>query len=66
MKYGPTKSELRFRIGFSLIGLAMVVFALWWRGLPTAPAGFEAIIMATVFFIGTLGWSLYRYSDADD
>lgn len=66
MKYGPTKGELRFRIGFSILGLMMVGFALWWRGLPTGPAGFEAIVSGGLFFLGTLGWSIYRYNQAED
>ena len=53
-------------MAFSLAGLALVGFALWWRGLPTGPAGFEAVVIAGLFFSGTLIWSAKNYSKADD
>ena len=59
-KHGPTRSDLIFRLGFSLVGLALVAAALLYRGLPTGPGGWEAIGIATLFFGGTLGWTHWK------
>ena len=59
-KFGPTRSDLLFRLGFSVVGLAMVVGALAYRGLPTGPGGWEAIGLATLFFGGTFGWTVWK------
>lgn len=67
-KFGPTKADLMFRLIFAIAGLAMVGAAIAYRGLPTGPGGWEAIGIATVFFGGTLIWTLRKlfrkdYSD---
>ncbi|WP_299286527.1 hypothetical protein [uncultured Tateyamaria sp.] len=59
-KYGPTRNDLKFRLGFSLVGLALVGAALAFRGLPTGPGGWEAIGLGTAFFGGTLIWTLRK------
>lgn len=59
-KHGPTRGELFFRLGFSLVGLGLVAIALVMRGLPTGPGGWEAIGLGTAFFGGTFGWTLYK------
>ncbi|WP_299146985.1 hypothetical protein [uncultured Tateyamaria sp.] len=59
-KYGPTRNDLKFRLGFSLIGLVLVGAALAVRGLPTGPGGWEAIGLGTAFFGGTLIWTLRK------
>ena len=56
--YGPTRSDLIFRLGFSVAGLTLTGSALLYRGLPTGPGGWEAIGIATLFFGGTLIWTL--------
>ncbi len=68
-KFSPTRSDLRFRLAFSAAGLIMLVAALVFRGLPTTAGGWEAIGLATVFFAGTLVWTLRKllrkeYGDA--
>ena len=59
-KYGPTRSDLIFRLGFSVAGLTLTGTALLYRGLPTGPGGWEAIGIATLFFGGTLIWTLRK------
>ena len=64
-KHGPTRGDLIFRLGFSLIGQALVGAALLYRGLPTGPGGWEAIGIATLFFGGTCGWTLWKLVRGD-
>lgn len=59
-KYGPTRSDLLFRLACSALGLGMVGAALAFRGLPTGAGGWEAIGLATVFFGGTFLWALQK------
>ena len=67
-KFGPTKSELRFRLIFSLCGLGLIVFALAYRGIPAGPALVEVVGLAGLFFGGTAIWTARKllrkeYSD---
>ncbi|MFL4469849.1 hypothetical protein ACERZ8_08220 [Tateyamaria armeniaca] len=64
-KHGPTRSDLIFRLCFSLAGLVMVCAALLYRGLPTGPGGWEAIGIAVLFFGGTCGWTLWKLLKGD-
>lgn len=57
-RYGPSRSELKFRLWVSVAGLAMLVGALLFRGLPTGPAMFEIVGITGAFFGGTLLWTL--------
>lgn len=57
MKYGPTRGELKFRLIASLGGLALMLFALFYRGIPTGPAFVEVVGIAGLFFGGTAIWS---------
>ena len=59
-KFGPTRGELRFRIVVSILGLAFMGCAVWYRGLPQGPALVEVVGLASVFFGGTLVLSLRR------
>ena len=59
-KFGPSRSEIKFRMYVSLIGLALLVAALVFRGLPTGPAMIEVVGIAGVFFGGTLVWSIIK------
>lgn len=59
-KFGPSRSDLRFRLAFSVAGLALLVGAIAYRGLPTSPGGWEAIGLATLFFGGTVVWTLRK------
>lgn len=59
-KFGPTRSDLKFRLAFSIAGLALVGFALAYRGLPRGPGGWEAVGLASIFFGGTLIWTLRK------
>jgi hypothetical protein len=59
-KYGPTRAELKFRIVVSILGLAFMGFAVWYRGVPDGPALVEVVGLAGVFFGGTLILSLRR------
>lgn len=55
--FGPSKSELKFRMWFSLAGLVMLVGALVFRGLPMGPAMFEVVAIAGAFFGGSFFWT---------
>ncbi|WP_299750226.1 hypothetical protein [uncultured Tateyamaria sp.] len=59
-KHGPTRGDLLFRFWFSLAGLSLLIGALIFRGIPQGPAGWEAIGLATLFFGGTLVWTLWK------
>lgn len=59
-KFGPTSADLKFRLVFSVVGLALTLGALLYRGLPTGPGGWEAIGIATLFFGGTFVWTLIK------
>ncbi|MEL7098026.1 MAG: hypothetical protein AAGM84_04285 [Pseudomonadota bacterium] len=64
-KYGPTRGDLMFRLTFSVLGLAAVIGALLYRGLPTGPGGWEAIGIATIFFGGTFAWTMWKLIKKD-
>jgi len=55
-KFGPTRGELWFRLGFSLFGLALMGFALATRGFGGI-AWVEVVLIASAFFGGTAVWS---------
>jgi len=57
--FGPTRGELKFRLGFSLIGLCAMVFAVAYRGI-TGIAAFEIVGIAGAFFGGTAIWSAWK------
>ncbi len=52
-KFAPTKADLKFRLGFSVAGLALMVGAVLFRGIPAGPAFVEVFGIATAFFGGT-------------
>jgi len=59
-KYGPTRSELKLRLGISVAGLLLMAAGLLYRGWPTGPGGWEAVGIATLFFGGTFLWTLVK------
>ena len=59
-KFGPSRSEIRFRLFASVAGLAMLIAAVAIRGIPRGPAMFEVVGIAGAFFGGTLIWSLLK------
>lgn len=60
-KFGPDRKELLFRIVLSTSGLAPIGFAIWYRGWPRGPAGFELNVIGGVFCLGSIAWSIWRY-----
>ena len=56
-KFGPSRSEIKFRLCASL---ALLAAALAFRGLPSGPAMFEVVGIAGAFFGGTLVWSVVK------
>lgn len=58
-KYGPTRGELKFRLGFSLVGLAMMAVALTLHGIKGI-AWLEIVLIAGGFFGGTFVWTLVK------
>lgn len=64
-QFGPTRGELIFRAVISVFGLALVGFAVWYRGIPEGPALFEVIGVAGALFGGTLALSIWRLIKRD-
>lgn len=58
-KYGPTRGELKFRLGFSLVGLGMMAIALTLHGIKGI-AWLEIVLIAGGFFGGTAVWTLVK------
>ncbi len=58
-KYGPTRGELWFRFAFSAVGLALMAFAVFYRGFHGI-ASVEIIGIAGAFFGGSLVWCLLK------
>ncbi|NNF23671.1 MAG: hypothetical protein HKN63_02525 [Rhodobacteraceae bacterium] len=65
-KFGPSRKEIKFRLVASLAGLALMVFALVYRGVPKGPAIVEVVGIAGLFFGGTAIWSLIKLRQPDD
>jgi hypothetical protein len=59
MKHGPTRGDLRFRLAFSLAGLALMAYALSRHGV-RGMAWFEIVVFAGAFFGGTALWTLWK------
>ena len=59
-KFGPSRGELKLRLAISAAGLALMVFALLFRGAPTSAGGWEAIVIAALFFGGSFVWTLRK------
>lgn len=59
-KFGPTRGELWFRLGFSLCGLVLLAVAVAVRGFPAGPAMVEVGGIAGLFLGGTAIWSARR------
>lgn len=55
--FTPPRGELWLRLIISLFGLMMMVFAVWYRGLPEGPAIIEVVGLAGVFFGGSVIWT---------
>ena len=41
-KHAPTKADLKFRLTFSLAGIALMVGGVFYRGMPQGPAFFDS------------------------
>jgi hypothetical protein len=59
-KFGPTRGELIFRAVFSVGGLGLMGFALWFRGIPDGPALVEVVGLASLMFGGSLLHALWK------
>jgi xanthosine utilization system XapX-like protein len=59
-RLGPTRGELKLRLAISLVGLALMIAALFWRGLPQGPAIVEVVGIAGLFFGGSAIWTLRK------
>jgi hypothetical protein len=54
------RAELRFRLGFSIVGLALTLVAVLSRGWPPPAAMTEIGVIGTLFFGGTAVWTARR------
>lgn len=59
-RFGPTRGEYRFRMGFSLAGLAFMVGALIWHEGAMGLAMSEVFILSTAFLGGSAVHSAWR------
>lgn len=48
-KFRPSRGEYIFRLCFAIFGLALLAFALFWRGVPTGPAFAELVLVGGGF-----------------
>ena len=64
-KFGPSRGDLWFRTAFSLFGLGLLAFVLWFRGLPEGPGLIEVVGVAVAVFGGTLVLSVWRLLKRD-
>lgn len=58
-KFGPTRTELKFRLAFSVLGLALLGMAVATRGM-AGIAWIEVGVIAGAFFGGTALWTLWN------
>lgn len=66
-KFGPDRSELRFRLWFSIGGLCLLAGGLLYRrGEDFGPGAWEAVITAVLFFGGTLAHTIHRLRQKGD
>jgi hypothetical protein len=65
-KFGPSRSEIRFRLWASIAGLAFLIVAVMLRGPPSGIAMFEVVAIAGAFFGGTLIWSIVKLRGGKD
>lgn len=66
-RFGPTRAEWRFRLIFSLCGLAMLVGGLIYRRAESfGPGAWEAIIIAALFFGGSAVYSARKLLKGPD
>lgn len=63
--FGPTRGDLRFRLAFSVAGLALLAGAIAYRGWPKGAGGWEAMGIAGLFFGGTCLWTLIKLIKRD-
>jgi hypothetical protein len=64
-KFGPTRGELRFRAIVSVLGLALMGFALWYRGIPSGPGLVEVAGFAGLMFGGSLLHAVWKLIKRD-
>lgn len=58
-RFGPSRGELWFRLTFSLCGLALMGFALLYRGFGGI-AWAEVVLVTSAFFGGTAIWAALK------
>lgn len=63
-RFGPTRAELRFRLVFSLAGLALLIAAYASRGI-SGIASLEIAIFGSAFFGGSALWCIWQLRKKD-
>jgi hypothetical protein len=58
--FGPSRGELWFRIVVGILGLCLVAFMVFAKGLPEGPALVEVVGLGVAFFGGTLFFAVRR------
>ncbi len=64
-KFGPSRGELKFRAIVSVFGLGLMVFALWYRGIPEGPGLIEVVGLASLMFGGSLVHAVWKLIKRD-
>ena len=59
-RFGPSRSDLKVRLLISLVGLALLAGAIAYRGWPKGAGGWEAVVIAALFFGGSALWTLRK------
>lgn len=64
-RFGPSRTEIKLRLGISLAGLAMLVSAYAFNGIGGI-ASLEIALIGTAFFGGSAVWCLHKLTRKDD
>jgi hypothetical protein len=58
--YGPSRREHWFRLLLSLAGFALLIYAVWRRGVQQGPAMYEVVVFGGLVLGGSILWSAWK------
>ncbi len=59
-KFGPTRGELKFRLGVGVFVCGLLVVAAIVKGVPTGLVGIELFVFCGAFGLGSIIWSIWK------